>query len=112
MRAEAAFKDAQDQRINDERSKTVSQPVAEGSAQQQSDEIITAEGEINKMAAGVLSTNGRLSIDHDDVTGDYIYRLVDKETGEVINQWPREEVLKQARLAREQYEGLIVDRSV
>lgn len=112
MRAEAAFKDAQDRRINEERSKTVSQPVAEGSAQQQSDEILTAEGEISKMAAGVLSTNGRLSIDQDDVTGDYIYRLVDKETGEVINQWPREEVLKQARIAREQFEGLIVDRSV
>ena len=112
MRAEAAFKDAQDRRINEERSKTVSQPVADSSAQQQDDDILTAEGEINKMAAGVLSTNGRLSIDHDDETGDYIYRLVDKETGEVINQWPREEVLERARIAREQFEGLIVDRSV
>lgn len=112
MRAEAAFKDAQDRRINDERSKGVSQPAASNGTQQPVDEIVTAEGEINKMANGVLSANGRLSIDQDKETGDFIYRIVDKETGEVINQWPREEFLKRARLAREQIEGLIVDRSV
>lgn len=112
MRAEAATKDAQDRRVNEERSKTVSQPVAGGSTPRQDDEIVTAEGEINKLANGVLSTNGRLSIDVDKESGDFIYRIIDKETGEIINQWPREELLKQARMAREAYEGLVVDKSV
>lgn len=112
LRSDAGLREQEERRIQLEQTKKVAPPRDESGAGQQSDEILTAEGEITKMANGVMSANGRLSIDQDKDTGDFIYRLIDKETGEVINQWPREEVLRRARLARAQYEGLIVDRQV
>lgn len=112
LRPDAGIREQQERRILDEQSKKVAPPRDESGSGQASDEILTAEGEIAKMASGVMSANGRLSIDQDESSGDYIYRLVDKETGEVINQWPREEVLRRAALAREQYEGLVVDKQV
>lgn len=36
----------------------------------------------------------RLVIERDEGTGSYIYKTLDRSTGEVINQFPREEVLK------------------
>ncbi|USQ98392.1 hypothetical protein MZV50_12950 [Caulobacter sp. RL271] len=36
----------------------------------------------------------RLVIEQDDGTGDYIYKTVDRRTGETLNQYPREQVLK------------------
>lgn len=112
MRPDAGLREQQERRVQDEQSGKVTAPRDENGAGQKSDEILTAEGEIAEMAHGVMSANGRLSIDQDKESGDFIYRLVDKETGEVINQWPREEVLRRARVAREQYEGLVVDRQV
>ena len=112
LRPDAGIREQQERRIQDEQSKKVAPPRDENGSGQANDEILTAEGEIAKMANGVMSANGRLSIDQDEASGDYIYRLVDKETGEVINQWPREEVLRRAALAREQYEGLVVDKQV
>lgn len=112
LRPDAGLKVQEERRIQDEQSKKVAPPRDENGAGQPSDDILTAEGEIAKMANGVMSTNGRLSIDQDKDTGDYIYRLVDKDTGEIINQWPREDILRRARVAREQIEGLVVDRQV
>ncbi len=112
LRPDAGQKAQEERRIQDEQSKRVSPPRDENGAGQSSDEILTAEGEIAKMANGVMSANGRLSIDQDKDSGDYIYRLVDKDTGEIINQWPREDILRRARVAREQIEGLVIDRQV
>ena len=36
----------------------------------------------------------RLVIEQDDGTGEYIYKTVDRRTGETLNQYPREQVLK------------------
>jgi flagellar protein FlaG len=36
----------------------------------------------------------RLVIERDEPTGSYIYKTLDRTTGEVVNQFPREEVLK------------------
>jgi len=36
----------------------------------------------------------RLVIEKDGATGSYIYKTLDRATGEVVNQFPREEVLK------------------
>lgn len=36
----------------------------------------------------------RLVIERDEPTGSYIYKTLDRSTGEVVNQFPREEVLK------------------
>lgn len=36
----------------------------------------------------------RLVIERDEGTGSYIYKTLDRSTGEVVSQFPREEVLK------------------
>lgn len=36
----------------------------------------------------------RLIIEEDSVAGTYVYKTVDRLSGQVIHQWPREEVLK------------------
>lgn len=36
----------------------------------------------------------RLVIEEDPVSGSYVYKTLDRETGEVVQQWPRDEVLK------------------
>jgi flagellar protein FlaG len=39
----------------------------------------------------------RLVIEEDEATGAYVYKTVNRRTGEVVQQLPREEVLKLAR---------------
>ncbi len=61
-----------------------------------------------------LTKNGpqnasRLSIDRDDITGDFVYRFLDARTGEVMRQFPEEEMLELLRFLGEQ-PGLVVDR--
>jgi len=41
-----------------------------------------------------LADDYRLVIEKDEPTGSYIYKTLDRATGEVVNQFPREEVLK------------------
>lgn len=36
----------------------------------------------------------RLVIEHDDASGAFVYKTVDRRTGETLQQFPREEVLK------------------
>ena len=36
----------------------------------------------------------RLVIEQDEGTGDYVYKTVDRRTGETLNQYPREQILK------------------
>jgi flagellar protein FlaG len=36
----------------------------------------------------------RLVIEQNDDTGDYVYKTVDRRTGETLNQYPREQILK------------------
>ncbi len=55
--------------------------------------------------------NARLSIEKDETTGKYIYKTIDPETGEVVKQWPREDVLK-AISDINNTAGMIVDQKV
>ncbi len=36
----------------------------------------------------------RLVIEQDEGSGDYVYKTVDRRTGETLNQYPREQILK------------------
>lgn len=36
----------------------------------------------------------RLVIEEDDVSGSFVYKVFDRRTGEVVQQFPREEVLR------------------
>ncbi len=52
--------------------------------------------------------NARLSIEKDEVNGGFIYKSIDRETGEVLQQYPREHILR--RIAKEKAaEGVILD---
>jgi flagellar protein FlaG len=53
-------------------------------------------------------TNTHLVIEKDEVSGGYVYKSVDPQTGEVLQQFPREEVLR-AIAAMRAAEGQILD---
>lgn len=50
----------------------------------------------------------RLSIDLDADLNRFIYRSIDKVTGEVVGQYPAEDILRTIKFLRE-VEGLVVD---
>lgn len=50
----------------------------------------------------------RLVIEQDGDSGDYIYKTVDRRTGETLNQYPREQVLK-LREAEAYHSGDVFD---
>jgi uncharacterized FlaG/YvyC family protein len=56
-----------------------------------------------------LPSDSKLQIEQDKETGTFIYRSVDPETGEVLMQWPSEEILKLRESLRDM-EGLLVDK--
>ncbi|WP_323762769.1 flagellar protein FlaG [Maricaulis sp.] len=45
--------------------------------------------DIERLAAETLS-NSRLKILQDDASGEYIYLLIDQDTGETVRRWPPE----------------------
>lgn len=46
--------------------------------------------EVREAVARVLGANTRLSISRSDGTFDFVYRAIDVDTGEIINEWPQE----------------------
>lgn len=66
---------------------------------------------VSRTGANALSVNQdntHLVIEKDNVTGGFVYKSIDRETGAIIKQYPREEVLKAIAIASAA-EGLIVD---
>lgn len=55
--------------------------------------------------------NTRLSIVHDKQTDLFIYKSVDRDSGEVVRQYPADEILRFIAFVR-QSEGIVVDSSV
>ncbi len=60
------------------------------------------------LLASDSAANAHLVIEIDEVSGGFIYKSVNRETGEVIKQYPREEVLRAIANARAA-EGLVID---
>lgn len=58
--------------------------------------------------AVITPPNTRLSIERDEATDRYVFRSVDENTGEVIRQYPTDEMLTQIARVR-QIVGLTVD---
>lgn len=73
----------------------------------QGDFISQAEAILNK-ALSLKSANTKLSIDVDDDSGLFVYKGVDKQSGEIVSQFPAEEVLALIAYYRDS-EGLVVD---
>jgi uncharacterized FlaG/YvyC family protein len=73
--------------------------------------IAALEAAMEKLVKKNLPSNSRLQITHDKNTGAFVYRSVDPETGEMIRQWPSEEILKLKESVRE-LEGMLLDTHV
>ncbi|WP_281302170.1 MULTISPECIES: flagellar protein FlaG [unclassified Iodidimonas] len=79
-------------------------PLDEGSLDSQIEETISRLiGEDFNMA--------RLRIDQDEETGRVVFQSVNRETGEVISQFPPETVLRLISSIREA-EGIVLDATV
>ncbi|GHF29567.1 hypothetical protein GCM10017044_26050 [Kordiimonas sediminis] len=59
---------------------------------------------------GRIAPNTRLRIDQDD-SGMFVYQSVDKDSGEVLNQFPSKEILEFLAYYRDA-EGIVVDDEV
>ena len=66
---------------------------------------------VAKLIKKSLPPNSKLQIEQDKITGTFIYRAIDPDTGEVISQWPSEKMLE-LRDFLAQMEGVLVDKTV
>jgi len=69
------------------------------------------QGAVEKLIKKSLPTNSKLQIEQDKTTGAFIYRSVDPNTGEVIQQWPSEKLLELRGFLKEM-EGVLLDKQV
>ena len=66
---------------------------------------------VEKLIKKSLPSNSRLQVVQDEKSGTFIYRSIDPDTGEVVAQWPPEQLLKMRDYLAE-LSGLIVDKAV
>ena len=69
------------------------------------------ESAVEKLIRRSLPSNSKLQIEQDKETGTFIYRSIDAETGEVLRQWPSEQLLK-LREHLAELEGMFFDVKV
>jgi flagellar protein FlaG len=69
------------------------------------------EAAVEKLIRRSLPSNSKLQIEQDKETGTFIYRSIDSETGEVLRQWPPEQLLK-LREHLSEFEGMFFDKQV
>lgn len=69
------------------------------------------EAALRQVAPPVMGQNERLSISRDEATGTFIYRSIDRESGEVVRQWPVESMLQFKAYLRHA-EGVLIDSKV
>ncbi|MFC4270635.1 hypothetical protein GQF03_02800 [Sneathiella chungangensis] len=75
------------------------------------DPVKRAEAAIGGLFTDSRFPTGRFSIDHDQDSGRYVYRLVDRETEEVLKQFPGDYVLRRVAYYRE-LQGIAVNSEV
>jgi uncharacterized FlaG/YvyC family protein len=73
--------------------------------------IVELQAAMDKLIRKGMPSNSKLQIDQDKETGTFIYRSVNPDTGEVIQQWPPEQLLKLRDYLHEM-EGMLVDKKV
>ncbi len=80
----------------------------------QTDPVVTdrvaneARALFNKLTSGGMRPYAKLSIEADEKTGEVVYKTIDSRSGEVIRQWPREEILAIAEFYKDT-QGLVLD---
>jgi flagellar protein FlaG len=87
--------------------------VAEQAAprEEQTSQELRANALLERLIDTGPNFDARLSIDQDDVTGSFVYRILDVRTGEVLRQFPDEDRLELLRYLGER-QGLIVDQRI
>lgn len=65
------------------------------------DAVQAAEEVLNRAFEKRFPSNQRLSIDRDEVTARFIFKSIDRESGETIKQFPTEEMLRQIARMRD-----------
>ena len=75
--------------------------VVVGQVLQAAEAEVARRGEVAQKAEPAKPVNDgpqpgdlRLVIEHDDASGAFVYKTVDRRTGETLQQFPREEVLR------------------
>jgi uncharacterized FlaG/YvyC family protein len=66
---------------------------------------------LDRLGRGGPNVDARLSIVQDDVTHDFVYRIMNTRTGEIVRQFPHEKMLELLRFLSEQ-QGLVVDTRI
>lgn len=73
--------------------------AAPGLGAPQTQPVTVTAGYVGSPGANQGQTSHRLVIEKDQATGSYVYKTVDRETGEVLQQYPRAEVLRMREAA-------------
>jgi len=70
-----------------------------------------AQALLERLSRSVDGNSSKLRIQQDENTGKIVYLSVDGQSGEVLRQWPREEVLRMMSFMRS-LQGLVVNEQV
>ena len=66
---------------------------------------------VDRLVRSSLPSDAKLQIDQDEESGVFIYKSINRSTGEVISQWPPEELLELRKALRE-LDGMLIDTEV
>jgi uncharacterized FlaG/YvyC family protein len=70
--------------------------------------IQEVQAAVEKLIKKSLPSNSKLQVEKNKELGTFIYRSINPDTGEVIRQWPPEQLLEMREYLKEM-EGLLVD---
>jgi uncharacterized FlaG/YvyC family protein len=85
------------------------EPADSGSSDDQEGTASHQQGSADRaLQTAFAKDNIRLKIEVDKETGDFVYLGIDSETGEVVKQYPPEEIVRRVRHYRD-VAGLTVD---
>jgi flagellar protein FlaG len=73
--------------------------------------VMALQETMDRLVRGALPSDAKLQIEQDKDTGTFVYRSINPDTGEVIQQWPPEELLR-LRASLRELEGMLVDKTV
>lgn len=57
-------------------------------------DVLKTENSFEKLTQQLVGENASLAISFDEEVHNFVYKSVDNETGEVLNQWPPEDYIK------------------
>ena len=73
--------------------------------------VLKLQEVVERLVRSSLPSDAKLQIEQDEDSGVFIYRSINRDTGEVIDQWPPEALLKLRQALRE-LDGMLVDKEV